>query len=102
MHSGQPAINFIGSSLYHWGRFRIQEYSFELAHWNGVGRIIRDPMGDPMSQDRLMSKIKNAAKNEGLRAAKAAKNDEFYTQYADIQKEIETYLESERGCKPDL
>ena len=28
-----------------------------------------------------------------LGAAKAAKNDEFYTQYADIQKEVNAYLE---------
>ncbi len=33
------------------------------------------------------------ATNSDLRAAKAAKNDEFYTQYADIQKEINAYLE---------
>lgn len=31
--------------------------------------------------------------NRGLGAAKAAKKDEFYTQYVDIQKEIESYLE---------
>lgn len=31
--------------------------------------------------------------NSTLDAAKKAKNDEFYTQYADIQKEIEAYLE---------
>lgn len=31
--------------------------------------------------------------NSNLGAAKAAKNDEFYTQYSDIQKEIEAYLE---------
>ena len=31
--------------------------------------------------------------NKGLGAAKAAKKDEFYTQYIDIQKEIEAYLE---------
>jgi hypothetical protein len=31
--------------------------------------------------------------NQGLGAAKAAKRDEFYTQYADIQKEVEAYLE---------
>ena len=31
--------------------------------------------------------------NRGLGAAKAAKQDEFYTQYIDIQKEIEAYLE---------
>lgn len=31
--------------------------------------------------------------NENLSKAKAAKYDEFYTQYADIQKEVEAYLE---------
>jgi len=31
--------------------------------------------------------------NQGLAAAKVAKQDEFYTQYADIQKEVEAYLE---------
>lgn len=31
--------------------------------------------------------------NQGLAAAKAAKKDEFYTQYVDIQKEVEAYLE---------
>ncbi len=31
--------------------------------------------------------------NRGLGAAKKAKKDEFYTQYIDIQKEVETYLE---------
>lgn len=33
------------------------------------------------------------ANNSNLGAAKAAKNDEFYTQYADIQKEVNAYLE---------
>lgn len=33
------------------------------------------------------------AKNANLGAAKNAKNDEFYTQYADIQKEINAYIE---------
>jgi len=31
--------------------------------------------------------------NQGLGAAKTAKQDEFYTQYVDIQKEVEAYLE---------
>lgn len=31
--------------------------------------------------------------NRSLHAAKTAKQDEFYTQYVDIQKEIEGYLE---------
>lgn len=33
------------------------------------------------------------ASNSNLHAAKAAKNDEFYTQYLDIQKEINAYIE---------
>lgn len=31
--------------------------------------------------------------NKNLQAAKAAKNDEFYTQYPDIQKEVNAYIE---------
>jgi hypothetical protein len=34
--------------------------------------------------------------NQGLSAAKKAKQDEFYTQYVDIQKEVEAYLEFDR------
>ena len=33
------------------------------------------------------------ANNSNLGAAKAAKNDEFYTQYFDIQKEVNAYLD---------
>ena len=33
------------------------------------------------------------AKNSNLSQAKAAKNDEFYTQYADNQKEVNAYIE---------
>lgn len=33
------------------------------------------------------------SKNRTLSAAKNAKNDEFYTQYADIQKEVNAYLD---------
>lgn len=34
-----------------------------------------------------------ANKNDNLGAAKAAKNDEFYTQYPDIQAEVNAYIE---------
>ena len=33
------------------------------------------------------------AKNSNLGQAKATQNDEFYTQYADIQKEVNAYIE---------
>lgn len=32
-------------------------------------------------------------KNKDLRKANGLKNDEFYTQYVDIQKEVNSYLE---------
>jgi hypothetical protein len=38
-------------------------------------------------------KVESKPMNQGLAAAKAAKKDEFYTQYVDIQKEVEAYLE---------
>ena len=37
--------------------------------------------------------MENKSLNSSLHAAKVAKQDEFYTQYVDIQKEIEAYLE---------
>ena len=37
--------------------------------------------------------VESKAMNRSLSAAKAAKQDEFYTQYVDIQKEVEAYLE---------
>lgn len=39
------------------------------------------------------TKAESRPMNRGLSAAKAAKKDEFYTQYVDIQKEVEAYLE---------
>lgn len=38
-------------------------------------------------------KAESKPMNRSLHAAKAAKQDEFYTQYVDIQKEVEAYLE---------
>jgi hypothetical protein len=35
--------------------------------------------------------------NNNLTSAKRAKNDEFYTQYSDIQKEIESYLDYDQN-----
>jgi hypothetical protein len=40
-----------------------------------------------------VAKAKSNPMNKGLGAAKVAKKDEFYTQYVDIQKEVEAYLE---------
>lgn len=38
-------------------------------------------------------KLENNMANKNLTSAKNAKNDEFYTQFSDIQREIEAYLE---------
>ena len=43
------------------------------------------------------SALESKPLNRSLGAARTAKQDEFYTQYADIQKEVEAYLE----CDPD-
>ena len=37
------------------------------------------------------------ARNTNLHAAKTAKNDEFYTQYSDIEKEVSNYKEHFKG-----
>lgn len=40
--------------------------------------------------------------NANLTCAKKTKNDEFYTQYADIQKEIEAYLDYDKDTFKDM
>ena len=73
-----------------------------LASKRGSCRLLVDRMERlaPFFLAKLMMKIDSDAKNyqsnmanENLSKAKIAKNDEFYTQYADIQKEINAYLE---------
>src|ERR1051325_2259336 len=39
------------------------------------------------------SAMESKSMHRNLTAARAAKQDEFYTQYVDIQKEVEAYLE---------
>jgi Adenine-specific methyltransferase EcoRI len=51
----------------------------------GHARASRLPTTPPKAESKSM--------NAGLGAAKIAKQDEFYTQYVDIQKEVEAYLE---------
>jgi len=46
-----------------------------------------------LKEAKAVAKAKNRPMNQGLGTAKAAKQDEFYTQYVDIQKEVEAYLE---------
>src|ERR1043165_6437750 len=41
----------------------------------------------------MAQQLQSTSLNRSLGAAKAAKQDEFYTQYVDIQKEVEAYLE---------
>jgi hypothetical protein len=46
-----------------------------------------------MGKRTTSSKTAVKSLNSSLHAAKSAKQDEFYTQYIDIQKEVEAYLE---------
>lgn len=48
-----------------------------------------------------MPSSENNSINQGLSAAKAAKKDEFYTQYVDIQKEVEAYIEYDQNTFRD-
>lgn len=50
-------------------------------------------LGKPGTSTTAHSKAESVSMNRSLHAAKAAKQDEFYTQYVDIQKEVEAYLE---------
>ena len=45
--------------------------------------------GDSFGRGRIWASMANT----NLSNAKSAKNDEFYTQYADIQKEVNAYLD---------
>ena len=47
----------------------------------------------PETADRLATTMADKTKHQSLGKAKAAKQDEFYTQYVDVQKEVEAYLE---------
>src|SRR3954449_12742082 len=51
----------------------------------------RKTLMQPMAKDARA--VLSKPLNRSLHAAKAAKQDEFYTQYVDIQKEVEAYLE---------
>lgn len=46
---------------------------------------------------RPVTSVQRSTANSSLSRARSAKKDEFYTQYIDIQKEVEAYLE----CNPD-
>jgi hypothetical protein len=49
--------------------------------------------GRPRRSTAAPLKAESEPMNRSLHAAKTAKQDEFYTQYVDIQKEVEAYLE---------
>lgn len=56
-----------------------------------MGERAPNSLGRPSRVTAVPTKADS--KNRDLAAAKAAKQDEFYTQYVDIQKEVEAYLE---------
>src|SRR5215217_6987979 len=59
--------------------------------------VLRQHTRDKLKQSSVSTaappKMETVSMNRSLHAARAAKQDEFYTQYVDIQKEVEAYLE---------
>jgi len=53
----------------------------------------RNKTAQPRRSTATPPKAESKPLNRSLSAAKAARQDEFYTQYVDIQKEVEAYLE---------
>ena len=49
----------------------------------------RERLGRSGNSTGAPTKVESKPTNRSLSAAKAAKQDEFYTQYVDIQKEVE-------------
>jgi len=64
---------------------RSADKKFPLSERKVYGRLQRDCFS-PADRNKLYGEIKTLN-------AKKAKNDEFYTQFSDIQKEVESYLE---------
>jgi hypothetical protein len=60
-------------------------------------------MADITSKNPMEANCTTESKpsNQGLGAARVARQDEFYTQYVDIQKEVEAYLEFDPGTFRD-
>jgi hypothetical protein len=59
----------------------------------GAGVRARKRLGRSSRLTAAQRKVETEPMNRNLGAARAAKQDEFYTQYVDIQKEVEAYLE---------
>jgi hypothetical protein len=57
------------------------------------GKSTRKRLGRSSRLTAAPPKAESKPMNRTLGAARAAKQDEFYTQYVDIQKEVEAYLE---------
>ena len=68
------------------------EYSKAMVKTASRERI-RKRLGRSSRLTATPPKAESNSMNRGLGAARAAKQDEFYTQYVDIQKEVEAYLE---------
>ena len=60
-------------------------------HWPAFLEINKEVCYSKFSQNENLEKT--MANNRDLRKADGSKNDEFYTQYADIEKEINAYLD---------
>jgi hypothetical protein len=63
-----------------------------------MGRLTQPIMNSPIAKDNPMPRHTNAKPlNRSLHAAKATKQDEFYTQLPDIEKELKHYTKHFKG-----
>ena len=60
---------------------------------SNIDRFDRKASNDYLTSMGKSGDTQTRPLNRSLSAAKSAKQDEFYTQYVDIQKEVEAYLE---------
>ena len=70
---------------------RFPSYATSELNAKGASHFLR--LGVIDSWMHLLKTINQKMANTNLANAKTAKNDEFYTQYPDIQKEINAYLD---------
>jgi hypothetical protein len=73
------------------------EYAKAMAK-TGSRNHTRNRLGRSSRLTAAPTKAESEPMNRSLHAAKAAKQDEFYTQYVDIQKEVEAYLEFDQDA----
>lgn len=81
---------------------RVRMGKFRIFASDGCGVQGYSPWGTGLAPPETTAKNNDTMANSNLREAKAAKNDEFYTQFHDIEVEINAYLEYDPDYRKQL